>query len=153
MCSSDLAKQVLPDAHADFTFAVVGDARAHAEWATVSAAIRAKNPRFAIQTGDNNDASGSAANWEDYYNVAKPFFANVTVFAAQGNHDGHLSEDPRVKPVHLLAGDAGGGGDLVARILAPGLGASLGQPLGIIMLSPDAAERSGSDDVGSDRTT
>ena len=24
------------------------------------------------------------------------------VYAAQGNHDGHLSEDPRVKPVHLL---------------------------------------------------
>lgn len=24
------------------------------------------------------------------------------VYAAQGNHDGHLTEDPRVKPVHLL---------------------------------------------------
>ena len=24
------------------------------------------------------------------------------VYAAQGNHDGHLSEDPRVKPVHML---------------------------------------------------
>ena len=33
------------------------------------------------------------------------------------------------KPVRLIAGDAGGGGDLVARILVPGLGASLGQPV------------------------
>jgi putative phosphoesterase len=24
------------------------------------------------------------------------------VYAAQGNHDGHLTEDPRVKPVHIL---------------------------------------------------
>ena len=24
------------------------------------------------------------------------------VYAAQGNHDGHLTEDPRVKPVHLI---------------------------------------------------
>ncbi|MFL5321312.1 MAG: PKD domain-containing protein [Myxococcaceae bacterium] len=70
-----------------FSFAVVGDARGHAEWGMVAAAIKAKNPRFAIQTGDNNDAAGSAANWDDYYNVAKDFFANVPVFAAQGNHD------------------------------------------------------------------
>ena len=33
------------------------------------------------------------------------------------------------KPVHIVAGDAGGGGDLVARILAPGLAISLGQPV------------------------
>jgi hypothetical protein len=70
-----------------FSFAVAGDARGHAEWGTVATAIKAKNPRFMIQTGDNNDANGSAANWEDYYNVAPAFFANVPVFAAQGNHD------------------------------------------------------------------
>lgn len=70
-----------------FTFAVAGDARGHSAWATVAKSIAAKKPRFLIQTGDNNDASGSATNWEDYYNVAKDFFANVPVFAAQGNHD------------------------------------------------------------------
>lgn len=70
-----------------FTFAVVGDARGHAQWAQVANAIKAKGPRFAIQTGDNNNSSGSASNWEEYYNVAKDFFANVPVFAAQGNHD------------------------------------------------------------------
>ncbi len=70
-----------------FSFAVVGDARGHAEWSTVAASVLAKNPRFFVQTGDNNDSAGSAANWEDYYNSAPGLFANVPVFAAQGNHD------------------------------------------------------------------
>ncbi len=70
-----------------FTFAVVGDARAHTEWAVVSAAILAKNPRFVVQTGDNNDSSGSATNWEDYYLKGQSLFANIPVFAAEGNHD------------------------------------------------------------------
>jgi hypothetical protein len=70
-----------------FTFAVVGDARAHTEWTKVATAVQAKAPCFVLQTGDNNDASGSATNWEEYYNVAKDLFANIPVFAAQGNHD------------------------------------------------------------------
>jgi acid phosphatase type 7 len=70
-----------------FSFAVVGDARGHATWTKVSSAVLAKNPRFALQTGDNNDDAGSAANWADYYAKGKAFFANVPVFAAQGNHD------------------------------------------------------------------
>ncbi len=70
-----------------FTFAVVGDARAHTMWKTVATAVLAKNPRFIVQTGDNNDAAGSAANWAEYYSVAKDMFANIPVFAAQGNHD------------------------------------------------------------------
>ncbi len=70
-----------------FSFAVVGDARAHTVWKTVSASVLAKNPRFVVQTGDNNDAAGSATNWADYYASAKDLFANVPVYAAQGNHD------------------------------------------------------------------
>jgi hypothetical protein len=70
-----------------FSFAVVGDARAHTVWKTVATAVLAKNPRFMIQTGDNNDSAGSATNWADYYSSAKDLFANVPVYAAQGNHD------------------------------------------------------------------
>ena len=70
-----------------FSFAVVGDARVHDVWKTVAASILAKNPRFIVQTGDNNDSWGSAKNWESYYASAKELFANVPVFAAQGNHD------------------------------------------------------------------
>jgi hypothetical protein len=76
-----------PAAPKAFSFAVVGDARAHAEWATVARSVLAKKPRFMIQTGDNNDANGSATNWADYYNVARDLFASVPVFAAEGNHD------------------------------------------------------------------
>ena len=70
-----------------FTFAVVGDARAHDVWKKVAAAVLSKNPRFIVQTGDNNDSWGSAENWENYYSSGKELFANVPVFAAQGNHD------------------------------------------------------------------
>lgn len=70
-----------------FSFAVVGDARSHTVWQTVAASVLAKNPRFIVQTGDNNDAAGSSTNWEDYYLKAQSLFANVPVFAAQGNHD------------------------------------------------------------------
>ncbi|MHB8879693.1 MAG: purple acid phosphatase family protein [Myxococcaceae bacterium] len=70
-----------------FSFAVVGDARGHTVWATVSNSILAKNPRFAIQSGDNNNDVGSAANWADYYLKGKAMFAEVPMFAAQGNHD------------------------------------------------------------------
>jgi|GEM_PF-3588548 len=70
-----------------FTFAVVGDARAHDVWKKVAASVLAKAPRFIVQTGDNNDSWGSAENWENYYSSGKELFANVPVFAAQGNHD------------------------------------------------------------------
>lgn len=70
-----------------FSFAVVGDARGHTTWTRVSNAILAKKPRFIVQTGDNNNDSGSATNWENYYNAGKALFAQVPVFAAQGNHD------------------------------------------------------------------
>ncbi|MCC6746429.1 MAG: DNRLRE domain-containing protein [Deltaproteobacteria bacterium] len=70
-----------------YSFAVVGDARGFSTWTTVSRAILAKGPRFIVQTGDNNNSSGSATGWQDYYRAGKELFANVPVFAAQGNHD------------------------------------------------------------------
>ncbi len=70
-----------------FSFAVVGDARAHEVWKNVASSVLAKNPRFIIQTGDNNDSWGSAESWANYYSSAEELFANVPVFAAQGNHD------------------------------------------------------------------
>jgi acid phosphatase type 7 len=70
-----------------FSFAVVGDARGHDTWRTVATSVLSKNPRFIIQTGDNNDSWGSAKNWENYYSAGKELFANVPIFAAQGNHD------------------------------------------------------------------
>lgn len=70
-----------------FSFAVVGDARSHDVWKTVSNSVLAKNPRFIVQTGDNNDSWGSAKNWQSYYASGKELFAHVPVFAAQGNHD------------------------------------------------------------------
>jgi hypothetical protein len=70
-----------------FSFAVVGDARGHGTWKTISNSILARDPRFIVQTGDNNDSWGSAKNWENYYTAGKELFANVPVYAAQGNHD------------------------------------------------------------------
>src|SRR5205823_1019919 len=70
-----------------FRFAVVGDARGHTEFQKVANQVLAKQPRFMVQTGDNNDSNGDAANWQDYYLSGKSLFANVPVFAAQGNHD------------------------------------------------------------------
>lgn len=70
-----------------FRFAVVGDSRGHAVWQQVASQVLAKQPRFVLQTGDNNNDLGSAANWADYYNKGAALFAQVPVFAAQGNHD------------------------------------------------------------------
>ncbi len=69
-----------------FSFAVVGDARVHTVWKTVAASVLAKNPRFVIQTKDNNDSWGASENWADYYASAKELFAHIPIFAAQGNH-------------------------------------------------------------------
>jgi hypothetical protein len=69
-----------------FRFAVVGDARGHAEWARVAKAIRAKNPKFFVQTGDTS-STGGTSEWVSYYAAGKDLFANVPVYAAQGNHD------------------------------------------------------------------
>lgn len=71
-----------------FTFAVAGDARGLTEWHTIANAILAKNPRFMVQTGDNDgNWSNSDQAWRDYYSSGQALFAKVPVFAAQGNHD------------------------------------------------------------------
>jgi hypothetical protein len=70
-----------------FTFAVVGDARNHGQWARMAAAILEKGPRFVVDTGDSVNR-GDAADWRDYYTAARGLFAQTPVFATRGNHDG-----------------------------------------------------------------
>jgi hypothetical protein len=75
------------DDKAPFTFAVVGDARNHAQWARTAAAILEKGPRFLVDTGDSVNR-GDGADWRDYYTAAQTLFAQMPVFATRGNHDG-----------------------------------------------------------------
>jgi hypothetical protein len=70
-----------------FSFAVVGDTRDHAVWKEVARAMLAKHPRFMLHTGDAIDSWGGAAGWADYYASAAELFAQVPVFATEGNHD------------------------------------------------------------------
>ena len=96
-----------------FSFAVVGDARVHSQWATVSAAILAKSPRFAIQSGDNNNnALVSAADWQDYYLKGKDMFASVPIFAAAGNHDVDLLGGSSTFSAYNLPAQSSSGSDL-----------------------------------------
>jgi hypothetical protein len=71
-----------------FSFAVGGDSRGNdSEWTTISNSILAKNPRFYIATGDNNNMLGVASAWQSYYKAGATMFRNLPYFAAQGNHD------------------------------------------------------------------
>jgi hypothetical protein len=75
-----------PGAAGPFSFAVVGDARDHAQWATVAQGVLGKHPRFVLTTGDAVGFDSDAA-WRDYYAAAAPLFASTPVFAVSGNHD------------------------------------------------------------------
>jgi len=75
-----------------FRFAVGGDSRGNdTEWTKVANAILAKNPRFYMATGDNNNSNGAASAWQTYYKDAATLLRNVPYFAAMGNHDNYSS--------------------------------------------------------------
>jgi hypothetical protein len=75
-----------------FSFAVGGDSRGNnAEWTKISNSILAKNPRFYLATGDNNNSNGADSGWQTYYQAAATMFRNVPYFAAMGNHDNFSS--------------------------------------------------------------
>ncbi len=75
-----------------FSFAVGGDSRGNdTEWTKVSNAILAKNPRFYVATGDNNNSNGADAAWQSYYKAGSAMFRNVPYYAAMGNHDAYSS--------------------------------------------------------------
>ncbi len=96
-----------------FSFAVVGDARMHATWATVASSILAKHPRFAIQSGDNNNnATVSAGDWQDYYLKGQAMFASVPMFAAAGNHDVTLLGNSASFSAYNVAPQSSSGSDL-----------------------------------------
>lgn len=82
-------------------FAALGDSRTFAQnWAMVAAATLKARPAFALFMGDMVTAGRNDWEWdEQFFGVARPFFAAVPFYPVIGNHEQNAPVIPKLFPL------------------------------------------------------
>ncbi len=72
-----------------FRFVAMGDSRTYPkEWSRVAQAVVQKNPSLVLFSGDMVTDGREDRFWdEEFFSVAKPFFASIPTFYVVGNHE------------------------------------------------------------------